>query len=107
MDWMTIITAAVSTLLSGGGIAAFMYFKENKRAKQLENETTASSQWRELYEKMEQKHDALSLKVDGLYKESKFLRDQNNDLTTQNAVLKLWKCNKIGCTDREPPIGSK
>ncbi|WP_418981686.1 hypothetical protein [Alistipes sp.] len=107
MDWSTILTALVSALLSGGGIAGVVFFRENKRARQLQNENTASAQWRELYDKAEAKVESQGLKIESLYKENKHLRDQNNDLTTQNAVLKIWKCKRIGCTDREPPFGSK
>ncbi|MEG1289565.1 MAG: hypothetical protein RSE25_04940 [Bacteroidales bacterium] len=101
MDWTAILTA----LLSGGGVIGIFYYKENKRAKQLENEATASSQWRELYEKSEIKCDAKDLKIDSLYKENGLLRDNNNDLTTQNAILKLQKCEIKGCEKRQPPRG--
>ena len=91
MDWMSLLSSIVTAILTGGGITAFLYRKENKRAKQLENETTASSQWRELYERAEARADALSVKVDELYKKLSCLRDENNGLTTQNAVLKILK----------------
>lgn len=107
MDWMSLLSSIVTAILTGGGITAFLYRKENKRAKQLENETTASSQWRELYERAEARADALSVKVDELYKKLSFLRDENNGLTTQNAVLKILKCKRIECSDRQPPIGKK
>lgn len=107
MDWTTIIIAAVSALISGGGIAGVVFFRENKRAKQLENEATASSQWRELYEKSEAKVESQSLKIDALYKENNRLRDENNSLTTQRAVLASYKCETIGCVERRPPFGSQ
>lgn len=107
MDWNTILISALSAVLSGGGIAGLVFFRENKRAKQLANETTASEQWRELYEKMESKHDKLSLKIDSLFKENSYLRDQNNNLTTQKAVLTMYKCSTLNCTNRQPPFGSQ
>ena len=51
MDWTTVIVSLLSGLLSGGGLAGLVFFKENKRNKQLQNETMASSQWKDLYEK--------------------------------------------------------
>ena len=42
-----------------------------------------------------------------LYKKLSFFRDENNGLTTQNAVLKILKCKRIECSDRQPPIGKK
>lgn len=50
---------------------------------------------------------SLSAKVDELYKKLGYIRDQNNGLTTQNAVLKILKCKRIECSDRQPPIGKK
>lgn len=103
MDW----TAIVMTLISGGGIAGLMFFRENKRSKQLNNETTASAQWRELYEKSEAKVESQALKIEALYKENSYLRDQNNNLTTQRAVLSMYKCETLGCDHRQPPFGSQ
>ena len=107
MDWTTILTGLISALISGGGLMGAFYMKENKKAKQLENESTASSQWRELYEKSEQKNEKLQTKLDASYKENTMLRDTNNGLTTQNAVLKTYKCETISCSNRKPPFGSK
>lgn len=107
MDWTTIIVSLITALIPTGGIAWFVFFKENKRAKQLENETTASAQWRELYEKSEAKVESQSLKIESLYKENKMLREENNGLTTQRAVLGLLKCRTVGCATRVPPLGEK
>lgn len=103
LDWMTIIMS----LVSGGGIAGLVFFRENKRSKQLDNETTASAQWRELYEKSEAKVEQQALKIEALYKENNYLRDQNNNLTTQRAVLTMYKCETLNCADRRPPFASQ
>lgn len=107
MDWTTVLTGLISALISGGGLMGVFYMKENKKAKQLENESTASSQWMELYEKSAQKNEKLQTKLDASYKENSMLRDTNNNLTTQNAVLKVYKCESISCNNRKPPFGSK
>ena len=106
MDWTTILVAAVSSLLSGGAIGGVVFFRENKRARQLENETTASAQWRELYEKAEAKVEAQNGKIESLYKENGYLRDRNNGLKTQRAVLAVYKCEELGCPARRPPFGT-
>lgn len=107
MDWNAIISALISALLASGGLGVILFYKDNKRAKQLANENTASAQWRELYEKSELKCDAQSTKIDELYTKIGHLRDQNNGLTTQNAVLKILKCKRLGCSDRQPPLDRK
>lgn len=107
MDWTTILISLIAALIPTGGITWFAFFKENKRTKQLENETTASEQWRELYEKSEAKVESLNIKIDTLYKENGYLRDQNNSLTTQKAVLVMYKCESLECMNRKPPFGSQ
>lgn len=105
MDWTTVIVSLLSGLLSGGGLAGLVFFKENKRNKQLQNETMASSQWKDLYEKSEAKVEAQGKKIDSLYKDKERQRDQIDSLKTQKAVLVVYKCKMLGCALREPPFG--
>lgn len=107
IDWTTIIITALSSLLSGGVIGSVVFFRENKRARQLENESTASAQWRELYEKAEAKVEAQNGKIEALFRDNGRLRDQNNSLTTQRAVLSIYKCVEVGCSNRRPPFGAE
>lgn len=107
MDWTTIISAAVAAISAGGGIGIFFDRKHKKRAAELANESTVSSQWKELYERSEAKINSQSDKIEGLYKTIGDLRSQVNGLTSQRAVLTLYKCCKVNCPDREPPFGSQ
>lgn len=104
IDWQTIIISALSIILTGGGLASIFFFRENKQAKRLENEATASEQWQALYEKSDEKVESLNSKIDELFKENKFLRDQLNEVTTKNAKLELLKCAVLRCADRKPPM---
>ncbi len=105
MNWTTILVSLLSGLLSGGGLAGLFFFKENKRDRQLKNESTASAQWKDLYEKSEAKVEAQSTKIDILYKEKERQRDQIDSLKTQKAVLVVYKCEMLGCAQRKPPFG--
>lgn len=107
MDWTTIISAAVAAISAGGGIGIFFDRKHKKRAAELANESTVSSQWKELYERSEAKVNSQSDKIEGLYKTIGDLRSQVNGLTSQRAVLTLYKCCKVNCPDREPPLDHK
>lgn len=104
IDWQTIIISALSIILTGGGLASIFFFRENKQAKRLENEATASEQWQALYEKSDEKVESLNSKIDELFKENKFLRDQLNEVTTKNAKLELLKCAVLRCIDRKPSM---
>lgn len=96
--------AAIS---AGGGIGIFFDRKHKKRAAELANESTVSSQWKELFERSEKKVDAQSDKIEGLYKTIGNMRSQLDGLASQKAVLTLYKCCKVNCPDREPPFGSQ
>ena len=48
MDVTTLLTTLLTTLASGGGVAGFMQYKQNRKAKELENDKAASEQWRAL-----------------------------------------------------------
>lgn len=98
MDWTTILTA-ILTFVGGGGLGALIMFPQKKRAAELENETRSSEQWKELYERSENTKAAQSELIDRL-------RDENNRITTENAVLKIFKCKTVKCVDRDPPLGT-
>lgn len=106
MDWTTILTA-VLTFLGGGGLGAVLMFPQKRRSAELENEMKASEQWKELYERSEKNRDEQSQLIDRLYDDLKIARDANNMLTTENAILKVFKCEKIECIKREPPLGKE
>ncbi|WP_299222161.1 hypothetical protein [uncultured Alistipes sp.] len=81
-------------------------------AKQVENISGFASEWRELYEKAEQKLEQKDAKIDRLYLEKEKDRQRMRQLTEENSDLKLKlqaaefrKCDKRGCADREPPSG--
>lgn len=75
-----------------------------------DNITSYAEQWKELYEKKEQRVTELDAKIDTLYDEISELRHaitereaRISELTLKNQALEFRKCNKHGCPDREPP----
>lgn len=99
IDWTQIIVGIVT----GGGLGSLFLLRENKMAKHISNDTAAADNWQELFAKSEERVEKLSHKVDQLYDDITKFRDENNRLSTENAVLKLQKCEKNGCSDRVPP----
>ena len=105
VDWMTIINNLIPFVF-GGGLVGLFTIPQKKRAEKLANEATVSSQWRELAERIEKRSEKQDEKIGGLYAEMRGLRERNNALETENVKLKIFKCEKLSCTDRLPPFGS-
>ena len=58
-DWITDIVALLGGIGGLGGICSiFLFYRENKRAKQLENDHTANAEWQDLVEKHKQREKA-------------------------------------------------
>ena len=105
MDWMT-IGLAFLTFISGGGIAAIVLLPQKRRSAEIENEAKVSEQWKELYIQFREEKSRQSDLIDKLYDDLTAARNQNNTLTTNNAILKLWKCEILECGYRKPPISA-
>lgn len=74
------------------------------------NITAYAAEWKELYEKKEERVTALDAKVDELYTAIHNYREkiagleaQKAELILKNQALEFRKCNRHGCADREPP----
>lgn len=104
MELTTIVSAIVS-LIAGGGLAGVLFFRERKRAEQLKNEASASEQWRVLFERSDSDSHDKDSRIDKLYEELSRIRERNNKLSTENAVLRLKKCEVNGCNSRKPARG--
>ena len=79
MDWTTVYGSLISSIASCGGFSVFMYYRENKRQKQIANEAAAAAQWRELYLEERATNDRKDDTIDGLYKTANDLRELLNE----------------------------
>ena len=105
-DWNTIITALASTLIGGGGIWSIFYIGETKRAKRLEADASAAQEWQKLAERKLSIIEQKDAKIDELYQTIAELRQDKDKLSSEVAVLRVYKCVCIGCEQRKPPFGS-
>lgn len=106
-----IIVAIVSGLLAGG-LTPFLFFRQNKEAKEIENETHQSDEWHKLYEEMHTELKERDAKVDSLYAEINNQRDRKAELSkriteleVENTKLKLFMCEVPSCPKRQPKTG--
>ncbi len=121
MDWTNIII----TLITSGAFTAIYLLGDRKTAAVLENVSKTIDQWQELlgevkgelaeqrneFKAAKEDHEAhLAVKdnkIDSLYKEISVLRDRNDKLSSNVARLTIVRCWKVGCGDRQPPMGTK
>ena len=119
---ITNIVAILGALGGLGGICSvFLFYRENKRTKQLENEHKSNDEWRSLVEEhkarerdLEQtirERDAIiaskDAKIESLYKEKGECMKRNDKLSSTVAALSILRCKLIACSERTPPIGSR
>ena len=120
MDWTNIIM----TLITSGAFTAIYLLGDRKTASVLENVSKTIDQWQGLlkevkeelaakteeYKEGQRQFDAAiaakDAKIDALYKEISYNRDERDKLSSKVAFLTAYRCKKIGWTQREPPFGS-
>lgn len=107
MEIISALTTLLGILLGGGGV---LFWKQDKRAKEIENEAHQSDEWCKLYERSEQDSRDKDAKIDAMYAEKKELRqeldrkcEEITELKLKNKELEYQKCQKFECTRRLPP----
>lgn len=110
MDITTIITVVVGSLCSLAGIvSSFLYYRQTKVSKDLENDAKRIEEWRKLYEESKLDSKIKDEKIDRLYTEIRErehsmheVRNQHEAVKLENMCLTIYKCNVAGCSKREP-----
>lgn len=100
------------SLLSVLGGGTWLYFRQERKSKELANENTAIAQWQDLFAQYKSECTEKDAKIDKLYDEIKShrdekikLRNEKADLMVENTKLKLTHCEIKGCAKRIPPTG--
>lgn len=106
-----IIVAIVSGVLAGG-LSPFLFFRQNKVAKEIENDAHQSEEWRKLYEEECTERKERDAKIDELYVAIGKQRDLKaelakriSELEVENTKLKLMMCEVPSCINRRPKTG--
>ncbi len=121
MDWTAVISAAFSALSTGGIVSLLLFYRENKRSRQLDNEHKANAEYQDLLVRHKQREDDLKAdvkerdaiimrkdeKIESLYREKGELMKRNDKLSSTVAALTILRCRVVGCADRVPPMGSR
>lgn len=114
MEWTTIICALIAALIPSGGVAGYVFMREDKKAKQLDNEHKTNDEVWALVKKYEEREKVFEktiadkdTKIESLFKEKGELMKRNDKLSSKVAVLTILRCKVVGCANRVPPMGSR
>lgn len=111
VELISFILSAISTLgLTGGTI---LYFRINRRQKQLENESKSIKNETDLLNIVDKQQETIAdlmnkqaelINEISTHRDEKVkLRNEILDIKLENERLKLTKCEVRGCTARRPP----
>ena len=114
MNWSDILAGLIAAIFSSGVFLSLLYYRENKKAKQIENEKSIVDEWQGIAAERKSRCDELKSsldhkdnKIEELYKENAELRKRNDGLSSANTALSILKCKEVSCTKREPPLDNE
>lgn len=99
MGWLPVLTAFVGTLLGGGSV---LFYKQNKAAKVIENESSLAKEWKKLYDEEKSKREKDSEKLDKCIVDIAKLYGKVEILEADKTILIYYSCADIGCEQRKP-----
>lgn len=105
LEWTPIIVNLLGLLAAVGGIGGIFHVRETRRAKRLENDKAVANEWKELYERAEQKSERLGEKLDAVFAKLREEQEEKHDVKVELARAKILYCDKTPCVDRHPPFG--
>lgn len=103
MDWVSLISAVGGLLIGGGGV---LFYRQNKAAKVIDNESRLALEWEKLYQEQKTKREENSAKLEKLADEVARLRAEVEMLKADKSTLQHYKCINIDCDKRNPPINN-
>ena len=112
MDWFTLLITLISVLF-GGGIVSVLTIREQRKGMRLDNKVKQQDIHikliDELQEQIEKLNERLDKKDELLVEKDDIIADLRMKLDaarTKLAVANMLKCNKLQCSDRQPPFAS-
>ncbi len=113
MDITTMINTILPYIVGGSGVGAFMFYRETKLSKRLDNEkkrndndNSQAQQWKDLYFEAEKKSQGKSDKIGELYNTISKLTAEKIKLVGRLARISILRCDEMACPARRPPINT-
>lgn len=120
MEWINVIVAAVCGLVGAFGGNTLLYFRQNRKQKDIDNELKEAEAWERMYHEVNAQLKEKDAKIDELRHDVNNLRESKICLVEENAKevqrlqaekaeleIKLVECNwyrceRCGCGSRKP-----
>lgn len=87
MDWLNLVTAILGAIAGGGGVGLF-FWKQNRAAKVIQNESALSEEWKRLYEEQRDKRLENEAKIEELTQRVYELEAKVSQLEIENNEIK-------------------
>lgn len=126
MSTLEIILAILGVVFGSGNVAAFiLFYKQNKKLKDIEvlsskyqsdsqfldNASKIINEWQDALDKCDCDRERLVHIIEDKNTEIKSLTErllelqaEHNKINMEFQAVKWWKCDKIQCKDRRPPL---
>lgn len=94
-----LITVLVTAAVTWGG--TFLFYKQEKKSRDIENEARQSEEWRKLYLESQEDSRKKDDKIDELRKEMGDMRRQLIHLERRVQLNSIYRCENLKCPNRE------
>lgn len=98
------ITAIITAIVTFAG--SFLFYKQEKKSKEIDNEARQSDEWRKLYLESQEDSRRKDQKIDDLYREMAEMRRITNALERKVNLNSIYRCEHLNCPNRIPPLTS-
>jgi len=100
LDWLmsNAIPAVVGAVTALGG--TFLYYKQEKDGKEIENEAKQSEEWRKLYLESQEDSRRKDEKIDKLYDKIDEMNKRMVKMEKQVEINRIYSCFRVACKDR-------
>lgn len=111
MAWLTIIELIISAI-AGGALTGIVTIHETRKGMKIDNRAKEQDQHIRLIDELQDQNEKLNDRLEQKDGRILELEDENaslhiklNNVSTDRAICKILRCDKIACSDRVPPLG--
>lgn len=106
MNWIDVLTTIIS-MISGGGLSWFFFWKLNKKAKKAEVDSKVITNMEQVLEEVKSRNESLHDRLSQVQDKLNASEDESIQLKSKVAILRLGFCSHQTCPLRNPAYGNK